>query len=186
MIPREEAWDWFIPLLLLLLSASLRYKNLISLACPLDLSTTPKKPPSPLKTTQPTDKLKHREETKRRDPGDKGSQICKLMRRYFALIGSCLWSSIVMINISECKLVIIYLMICRLSRNPILLSWLPILILSPTYRDPQDAALRDQVWRLGGTPLVLAGLTVSGHFLVAPRHCPVLSSSSSLSVPGRA
>ena len=138
------------------------------------------------KTTQPTDRLKHREETKRKDPGDKGSKICKLMRRYFALIGSCLWSTIVMINISECKLVIIYLMICRLSRNPILLSWLPILILSPTYRDPQDAALRDQVWRLGGAPLVLAGLTVGGHFLVAPRHCPVLSSSSSRSVPGRA
>ena len=79
-----------------------------------------------------------------------------------------------MINISECKLVIIYLIICRLSRNPILLSWLsiPITIIS-TYRDPQDAALRDQVWRLGGT-LVLAGLAVSGHFLVAPRHRPVL------------
>ena len=80
-----------------------------------------------------------------------------------------------MINISECKLVIIYLMICRLSRNPILLSCVSILILISTYRDPQDAALRDQVWRLGG-PLVLAGLAVGGHFLLTPRHCPVLPS----------
>ena len=76
-----------------------------------------------------------------------------------------------MINISECKLVIIYLRICRLSRNPILLSRVSILIFISTYRDPQDAALRDQIWRLGGS-LVLAGLEVRGHFLLAPRHCP--------------
>ena len=183
MIPREEAQDWFIP------GSQSQYqsdiKTIISLSCPPLCLQTPKKPPSPPPPPPPNPPNNRGGDTNQ-DLGDKGSQICKLMRRYFALIGSCLWSSIVMINISECKLVIIYLMICRLSRNTILLSWvsIPILILISTYRDPQDAALRDQVWRLGG-PLVLAGLTVRGHFLVAARHCSCLSSSSSWFVPGR-